>query len=93
LIGIAARRTINAIVLRQQERWRSVAMDNPDRYVGHIVSLERHLFQRLTAQAGRTGCIPDNRFLVAAASHRLRKLVCYNADIRVTVSVADVALV
>jgi hypothetical protein len=68
-------------------------MDNPDKYVGHIVSLERNLFQRLSAQAGPSGFIPDNRFLVAAASRRLRKLVCYNADLRVTVSITDVALV
>lgn len=68
-------------------------MDNPDRYVGHIVSLERSLFHRLVAQAGRSGFIPDNRFLVAAASRRLRKLTCYNADLRVTVNISDVALV
>jgi hypothetical protein len=68
-------------------------MDNPDRYVGHIVSLEQNLFHRLVARAGRTGLIPDNRFLVAAASRRLRKLTCYNADLRVTVSVTDVALI
>lgn len=68
-------------------------MVNPDTYVGHIVSLDRNLFRRLIAQAGRTGLTPDNRFLVAAASRRLRKLVCYNADLRVTVSITDVALV
>lgn len=68
-------------------------MDNPDRYVGHIVSLERNLFQRLIAHAGRGGFIPDNRFLVGAASRRLRKLTCYNADLRVTVNITDVALV
>lgn len=68
-------------------------MVNPDTYVGHIVSLDRNLFRHLIAQAGRTGCTPDNRFLVAAASRRLRKLVCYNADLRVTVSITDVALV
>lgn len=68
-------------------------MDNPDRYVGHIVSLERHLFQRLVERARRMPAIPDNRFIVATASRRLRKLVCYNADWRVTVDVSDVALV
>lgn len=68
-------------------------MVNPDTYVGHIVSLDRNLFRRLVSQAGRTGFTPDNRFLVAAASRRLRKLVCYNADLRVTVNITDVALV
>ncbi len=68
-------------------------MENPDRYVGHIVRLERNLFQRLVAQARRPGIAPDNRFLVATASRRLHKLVCYNAAFRVTVSISDVALV
>jgi hypothetical protein len=68
-------------------------MDNTDKYVGHIVSLERNLFLRLIAKAGRSGFIPDNRFLVAATSRRLRKLVCYNADFRVAVNITDVALV
>ncbi len=68
-------------------------MENPDKYVGHIVRLERNVFQRLVAQARRPVVAPDNRFLVATASRRLRKLVCYNADFRVTVSVSEVALV
>jgi regulator of extracellular matrix RemA (YlzA/DUF370 family) len=68
-------------------------MDNPDRYVGHIVRLEQSVFQRLIEQARRRGFVPDNHFVVATASRRLRKLVCYNADFRVTVSVSEVALV
>lgn len=68
-------------------------MENPDRYVGHIVRLEQHLFQRIVEHARRPGVAPDNRFLVASASRRLRKLICYNADFRVTVSVSEVALV
>jgi hypothetical protein len=68
-------------------------MENPDRYVGHIVRLEQNVFQRLIEQARRRGFVPDNRFLVATANRRLRKLVCYNADFRVTVSVSEVALV
>jgi hypothetical protein len=68
-------------------------MENPDKYVGHIVRLERNLFQRLIAQARSQGSEPDNRFLVATASRRLHKLVCYNADFRVTVSVSEVALI
>ena len=68
-------------------------MENPDTYVGHIVRLEQNVFQRLIAQARRSGNEFENRFLVATASRRLRKLVCYNADFRVTVSVSEVALV
>jgi len=68
-------------------------MENPDRFVGRIVCLERSTFQKLVAKVRRPGATPENRFLVAAASRRLRKLVCYNADLRVTVSVSEVALV
>jgi hypothetical protein len=68
-------------------------MENPDKYVGHIVRLEQNLFQRLIAQARQSGKELDNCFLVATASRRLRKLVCYNADFRVTVSVSEVVLV
>lgn len=68
-------------------------MDNPDRYVGHIVRLEQNVFQRLIEQARRRGFVPDNRFLVAAVNRRLRKLICYSADFRVTVSMSEVVLV
>lgn len=69
------------------------AMDNPDRYVGHIVRLDQNAFQRLIEKARRRGLVPDNRFLVAAFNRKLRKLICYNADFRVTVSISEVALV
>jgi hypothetical protein len=68
-------------------------MDNPDKYVGHIVALERSLFDRLVGGTVSRDVVPDNRFLVAAANRRMRKLICYNADLRVTVSISDVALV
>jgi hypothetical protein len=68
-------------------------MDNPDRYVGHIVRLEQNVFQRLIEQARRRGFVPDNRFLVASVNRRLRKLICYSADFRVTVSMSEVVLV
>ncbi|HZV53895.1 MAG TPA: hypothetical protein VFF82_03060 [Rhodocyclaceae bacterium] len=68
-------------------------MENPDKYVGHIVCLKQHVFQRIMTHARRQGITLDNRFLVATASHKLRKLVCYGADYRVTVSVSEVALV
>lgn len=68
-------------------------MENPDKYVGHIVCLKQHVFQRVDGHARRRGITLDNRFLVAATSHRLRKLVCYGADFRVTVSVSEVVLV
>jgi hypothetical protein len=68
-------------------------MDNADRYVGHIVRLDQNAFQRLIEKARRRGFVPDNRFLVAAANRKLRKLICYNADFRITVSVSEVVLV
>jgi hypothetical protein len=67
-------------------------MENPDRYVGHIVRLERNAFKRLVEQARRPGVTSDNRFLVATANRRLRKLICYSADFRVTVSMSEVVL-
>ncbi|MBU1236074.1 MAG: hypothetical protein KJ634_06280 [Gammaproteobacteria bacterium] len=68
-------------------------MENPDKYVGHIVRLKPNVFQHLIEHACRSGIPPDNCFLVATASRRMRKLICYNADLRVTVSISDVALV
>lgn len=68
-------------------------MENPDRYVGHIVSLKQQAFQPIIDSARRRGVTPENRFLVATANHRLRKLVCYGADVRVMVRVSEVVLV
>jgi hypothetical protein len=68
-------------------------MGNPDMYVGHIVSLTQQAFQPIIDSARRRGVTPENRFLVATVNHRLRKLVCYGADTRVTVRVSEVQLV
>jgi hypothetical protein len=83
---------MGTVALPEEQR-RRATMDNPDRYVGHIVSLDRNVFRRLIEGARRPGFIPDNRFIVAAVSRKLHKLICYNADFRVTVSVQDVVLV
>lgn len=64
-----------------------------ERYVGHIVRLKQHVFERIVALARRQGLTPDNRFLVATVNRRLRKLICYGANFRITVSVSEVVLV
>lgn len=68
-------------------------MNNPNDYVGRLVSLNPDVFQTLTQQARRTGMCPDNCFIVAAVSREMRKLICYGANLRVAVGMADVALV
>ncbi len=68
-------------------------MTNPETYVGRIVSLKRHVFEKVTRTLRRRGAEPENRFLVAAARRRQHRLVCYGGDLRVTVNVSDVVLV
>lgn len=68
-------------------------MEQLDKYVGHIVRLKQDVFQRIIALARRQGITPDNCFLVATVNRRLRKLICYGANFRITVSVSEVVLV
>lgn len=63
------------------------------RYVGRIVSLNKEAFQRIAARAARSGKAVENAFLVAAADFRMSRLVCYGADMRITVCINEVALV
>lgn len=68
-------------------------MEQLDKYVGQLVRLKTDVFQRIIALARRQGITPDNRFLVATVNRRLRKLICYGANFRITVSVSEVVLV
>jgi hypothetical protein len=68
-------------------------MEKLDQYVGHIVRLKQHVFERIITLARRQGVTPDNRFLVATVNRRLRKLICYGANFRITVSMSEVVLV
>lgn len=68
-------------------------MEKPARYIGRIVSLKHHVFRKVTEALRRQGAEPENRFLVAAASRKQHRLVCYGGDLRITVDISDVALV
>lgn len=64
------------------------------RYVGRIVRLNKDVFQPVVQRAQRRGVELENRFIVASiSSDEMRKLICYGADVRVTVSTSEVALV
>ncbi|MDP3538862.1 MAG: hypothetical protein Q8S26_09175 [Azonexus sp.] len=64
-----------------------------EKYVGRVVRLNKAAFEKIKEQAGRSGEFLENYFLVASVSKQMRKLVCYGSNLRITVSLADVALV
>lgn len=68
-------------------------MKNHNAYVGRIVRLNQDVFQTVTQRARRHGESPENRFIVAAVSREMRKLICYGANFRVAVALSEVALV
>ena len=63
------------------------------KYVGRMVRLNKAAFQRIAERAARSGQIVENCFLVASISYELSQLVCYGANMRIAVSLSDVALV
>ncbi|HEX8989705.1 MAG TPA: hypothetical protein VF816_17235 [Rhodocyclaceae bacterium] len=64
-----------------------------DNYVGRMVRLNQESFVPIAQRARRQGMDLENQFIVANISPEQRKLICYGADVRVAVSVRDVALV
>lgn len=65
-------------------------------YVGRIVRLNANAFQALLKRVRRAksgGAGLENCFIVATISREMRTLICYGADIRITVGIADVVLV
>jgi len=62
-------------------------------YVGRIVRLNKDAFQKIKEQAARSGEVVENYFLVASFSRQMRKLICYGGNMRIAVSLSDVALV
>jgi hypothetical protein len=64
-----------------------------EKYVGCVVRLNKATFQKIKEQAERSGQFVENYFLVASISKEMRKLVCYGGNLRLTVSLSDVALV
>jgi hypothetical protein len=72
---------------------REKTMDQLQKYVGRIVSLNKRAYQAITEKARRQGVALENSFIVAAVSRRMRTLVCYGHNFRITVRAADVVLV
>lgn len=64
-----------------------------ERYVGRIVRLKQNAFAALIARARRQGAALENCFLVAGIGREMSTLICYGADLRITVGVADVVLI
>jgi hypothetical protein len=67
-------------------------MKNLEMYVGRIVRLKQQAFQEISRRAHGAATL-DNCFIVATVSREMRKLICYGANLRITVGVADVVLV
>ncbi len=64
-----------------------------EQYVGRIVRLNNWVFQDLKNRAMRQGQSLENIFLVAGVSLGVHQLICYSANFRVLVGMADVALI
>ena len=64
-----------------------------EQYVGRIVRLNKDAFQQICRQAKNQGEVLENCFLVAEVTRGMHKLICYGANLRIIVGVADVALI
>lgn len=62
------------------------------RLVGRNVRLKLAAFQKLVANARPSRAI-ENFFVVAAVTGGMSQLICYGANLRVVVSLADVILI
>lgn len=68
-------------------------MNRLEKYVGRIVRLNKESFNELMRNGKhRTGAL-ENCFLVAAVSRKMRKLICYSANMRIIVYPTDIALI
>jgi len=66
---------------------------NLDKYVGRIVRLNQRAFREIARRAKNQGAALENFFLVSGVSREMHKLICYGANLRITVGVADVVLI
>jgi len=62
------------------------------RLVGRNVRLKFAAFQKLVANARSSRAI-ENFFVVAAVTGGMGQLICYGANLRVVVSLADIVLI
>lgn len=68
-------------------------MKNIERYVGRIVRLNQEVFREIAKRAKDQGEALENCFLVAGVSRKMQQLICYGASLRISVNIADVALI
>lgn len=66
---------------------------NLDKYVGRIVRLNQRAFREIARRAKNRGAALENFFLVSGVSREMHKLICYGANLRITVGAADVVLI
>lgn len=72
--------------------FRLFAMHKLEKYVGRLVFLKEHVYQKHREKKVRA--VPEeNFFLVAAIDRRLNQLVCYGAGHRINACVSDIVLV
>jgi hypothetical protein len=65
-----------------------------EKYVGRIIRLNQSAFSQLSRNNRQRGVNPpDNYFVVADSRRQMRQLICYGANLRIVVDVADVVLV
>ena len=62
-------------------------------YVGRAVRLNKLVYQEIKNRALRKGHALENCFLVTGISRGVHKLICYGANFRIVVDVADVVLI
>ena len=63
-----------------------------NRLIGRYVRLKSAVFQRILKHAKVSEPL-ENLFIVAAITYKMKQLVCYGGDQRITVPLADVVLV
>ena len=68
-------------------------MNKLERYVGRTVRLNKLAFNEIVRCEKRPDQVLENYFLVAAVSKQMRKLICYGANARISVGIADVVLI
>ena len=64
-----------------------------DKYVGRIVRLNRSAFTQISHRTRQRDVVSDNYFVVAEIRRKMHQLICYGANLRIVVGVADVVLV
>ena len=62
-------------------------------YVGRVIRLNKNVYQEIKARALRKGQDIENSFIVTEVSRNMRKLICYGANFRIVVDIADVVLI